>query len=821
MKNRYYKSLLCGALLLISPAALRAQFSVPWFVIAGGGGTATNNAISISGTFGQWEAAPPVTNGLFSLTSGFWGFSGSSQFVVPPPPAGTTLFSDTFAGNTINPSNWVTSGNTVVQANGTITISNNAVNDGGVLTSVPFALNNSTGLITITRELLVHAAPNTVTNYGAYDFLGQFGITVGVVPPFSVDYADWDYSDGVTYLARYGFYLARDGASPILIADQANVSPPLISPTNTPWDVWFTETVTYNPTNGVMEYFTNGTALQTNFTVGVLTGTGTPTMTLAFNAFGLGTGDYQSMSNLTVTQAAGLTNTAPIIVLSGSLAFGNVTTSATNQLTISNAGNAPLIISNITLAPPLGFTLNLTNATIAPGTATNVAVVFTPVVTSNNYSATLTIISDVGTNTVPVSGFVTSGTLELLVDISGNGKVSPSDNGKSFKSGAKISLKAAPGTGAAFAGWTGSIVSIANPLVFDITNSMVLQANFVSSPFGSVAGTYDGLFGASNAAEATSGLLKGLTVSTKGVYSGTLFIDGASHALSGTFVASGQASNSITRTTKLGGPLTVAMTLDLSNTPPQITGTISNTLTAAVANLVAYRATNAGTLKYTTLLEPEPGVLGQSNAPSGYGYLLMSQKAGVLTLSGNLADGTALSQTVPVTAVTGTNEVPVFVSLYANTGLLTGWLNMAGGTTPTGTLDWIKPAAPKSLLYPGGFTNEVTAQGAVWTAPAAHTAALDLTAGQLIISGGNLKTDLIFDVSLNSANALTEVASTNNSTNSVKGTIAPATGLLTVTFGNGAGKATTIGKGAVLQDTTNGAGYFLTKTNAGSFILQQ
>jgi hypothetical protein len=821
MKNRYYQGLLCGVLMLASPAALRAQFSVPWFVIAGGGGTATNNVISISGTFGQWEAAPPVTNGLFSLTSGFWGFSGSTEFVVPPPPPGTTLFSDTFAGNTINPSNWVTSGNVVVQTNGMIVVSNNAVNDGGVLTSLPFALNNSTGLITLTRDVLVHAAPNTTTNFGAYDFLGQFGITVGAVPPFSVDYADWDYSDGVTYLARYGFYLARDGASPILIADQANVSPPVMSPTNTPWDVWFSETVTYNPTNGVMEYFTND-VLQTNFNVGALTGTGTPAMTLTFNAFGLGTGDYQSMSNLTVSQAAGLTNTAPILVLSGSLAFGNVATSQTNQLTLSNAGNAPLVISNITIAPPLGFALNLTNATLAPGVATNVAVVFTPVVTTNNYSATLTIISDAGTSTVPVSGFVTSGTLELLVDISGNGKVSPSDNGKSFpKSGTKISLKAAPGAGAAFAGWTGSIVSIANPLVFDITNSMVLQANFVSSPFTNFAGTYDGLFGASNAAEATSGLLKGLTVSTKGVYSGTIFISGASHALSGTFVASGQASNYITRTTKLGGPLIVAMTLDLSNTPPQITGTISNTLTAAVANLVAYRATNTGTLKYTMLLEPEPGVLGQTDAPSGYGYLLMSQKAGVLTLSGNLADGTALSQTVPVTAVTGTNQVPVFVSLYANTGLLTGWVSMAGGTTPTGTLDWIKPAAPKSLLYPAGFTNEVTAQGAVWTAPAAHTAALDLSDGQLIISGGSLKTALTFDVSLNSANALTAVAGTNNSTNSVKGTIAPATGLLTVTFGNGAGKATTIGKGAVLLDTTNGAGYFLTKTNAGSIILQQ
>jgi hypothetical protein len=52
------------------------------------------------------------------------------------------------------------------------------------------------------------------------------------------------------------------------------------------------------------------------------------------------------------------------------------------------------------------------------------------------------------------------------------------------------------------------------------------------------------------------------------------------------------------------------------------------------------------------------------------------------------------------------------------------------------------------------------------------------------------------------------------------GSINPKTGLLTVTFGNGAGRATTAGKGAVLQHETNAAGFFLGKTNAGSILLQ-
>jgi len=51
------------------------------------------------------------------------------------------------------------------------------------------------------------------------------------------------------------------------------------------------------------------------------------------------------------------------------------------------------------------------------------------------------------------------------------------------------------------------------------------------------------------------------------------------------------------------------------------------------------------------------------------------------------------------------------------------------------------------------------------------------------------------------------------------GTIAPKTGLLQISFGNGARKATTASFGAMLQDSTNGGGYFVTKTNAGAILL--
>jgi hypothetical protein len=55
-------------------------------------------------------------------------------------------------------------------------------------------------------------------------------------------------------------------------------------------------------------------------------------------------------------------------------------------------------------------------------------------------------------------------------------------------------------------------------------------------------------------------------------------------------------------------------------------------------------------------------------------------------------------------------------------------------------------------------------------------------------------------------------------TNSLTGSINPKTGLLTLTFAHG--KTTQDAWAAILQDTTNAGGFFLTPTNAGSLELQ-
>ncbi len=809
MKYRIYLLLLLGASWLGGAPRLAAQtnFSIPWFVQAAGGGTTSGGNFLLSGTFGQWESTPqPLSGGSFSLTGGFW-----SQFSPLGAPF-DSLFFDGFDGNGIDPLKWIVTGQTVLQTNGIMEILTTVADGGGVLTSIPFAVQTN-GLITITRGVYLHAQPSPNSNYpGAY-FLGQFAINLGALPQFSVYYADFNYADGVTYTNRVGFFLARDGASPVYLADAPNISP-AISPI---FDTWFAETITYDPASGVMDYYTNN-VLASTFNVGALPPTSAPTMTLTFTAAGWFTGHEQFMTNLAVVQVPEATNPAPAIALSGDLTLGGVDLvsnltplpTLTGAFTISNAGSATLTIAGVSF--PGGFSGSLASNSIPPGGTALESVTFAPTIASN-YTGVVTVTSDAldGVNTIPISAFAYSSGLTVLVN--GSGSVSPNLNGKPVVPGRTYHLRALPTGGNLFSHWGGSTNSTSNPLAFTLPSSgALLEAYFVPGPFAAAKGPYNGLFSTTNGvSEETSGMLKSLTVAPTGHYSGILFFDGVAHGLAGTFSAGGQASNYINRPIRLGGPAILQMTLDSSDSPPHLTGTVTGTNNGApwLAALAAYPPTNHGTGQFTVLLAPT--YLGLDTIPPGYGYLLVSERAGVLTLAGAVADGTLVNQTVPVDV---NGNAPVFASLYGNSGLLTGWLNFSNNSV-TGSLDWIKHAA-RTGLYRGGFTNTVLVEGAAWTnnSPAP---ALDLPMGQLTALGGALTQSLTFDVSLNAHNALIQNAAT--ASNSLSGTVNPRTGLLTVTLGQGLGHPVIAARGAALQDSTNGAGYFLSKTNSGSILL--
>ena len=276
------------------------------------------------------------------------------------------------------------------------------------------------------------------------------------------------------------------------------------------------------------------------------------------------------------------------------------------------------------------------------------------------------------------------------------------------------------------------------------------------------------------------------------------------------FNVSGQATNHVRRTARQGGALTLEMTLNWNDSPPNITGTVSgNNGGPWVANLTAELAVKgSSSAEYTA-------VVLASGTPPGYGYFLITNHAGAVTLSGALADGTSFSQAV---SVSGAGDLPVYGNLYGSTGLLLGWIDLESGS-PSRKLDVDKRGiAFQRPLYQRLHQSCRCARVSLWTNPLPHTAAIDLPSGQLDISGGSLLSPLTFNVAVSNNNTLVKLP--GSPTNSLTGSINARTGLLTITFGNGAGKATTTGTGAVLQNVTNGGGFFLGKTNAGTILLK-
>lgn len=429
-----------------------------------------------------------------------------------------------------------------------------------------------------------------------------------------------------------------------------------------------------------------------------------------------------------------------------------------------------------------------------------------------------------------------------------HGDAAPSNNA-ALNIGEGYSIVAAPNASSLLGNWTnisGTNVTVTNgnTLKFIMESNTVIQASFVSNIFlgAQVHGAYNGLFyvptiindnvvtnpvvgtnGMTNEVVSTNyiftsqvtfesaGMLNNLVLGRQGTFSGRLLLTGGNYGLSGTFNAFGQATNTIARTAELGGTVIIDMTAD-TNGAGLITGSVSNAAWPNNAYLQADLATAApGTSQYTLLMVPPTNAPTNMVIPPGDGYALIADHGGTVTLSGGLADGTTFSQTVPASQ---SNEVPVYASLYGRTGFLLGWLNLTNldNTNADYELMWVKgtPAHP-GLLFPDGFTNTLLAVGSAWTNPGT----IALPSNTLVISNASL--DLNYTVSVKNNNELYNPSGAP--TNSLTGTINLQTGLLQITFGNGDGRATTRGYGAMLQNLAYAGGYFVTKTNAGSIIL--
>jgi hypothetical protein len=98
MKNHKSTLSLSVVTVMLSAAAL-AQYSIDWHTIDGGGGTSTGGVYSVSGTIGQPDAGPKMTNGQYSVTGGFWALptaiqtEGAPTLTIVPAGAGQAQIS--------------------------------------------------------------------------------------------------------------------------------------------------------------------------------------------------------------------------------------------------------------------------------------------------------------------------------------------------------------------------------------------------------------------------------------------------------------------------------------------------------------------------------------------------------------------------------------------------------------------------------------------------------------------------------------------------------------------------------------------------------
>jgi len=244
--------------------------------------------------------------------------------------------------------------------------------------------------------------------------------------------------------------------------------------------------------------------------------------------------------------------------------------------------------------------------------------------------------------------------------------------------------------------------SMATLTVLSTTNRMALAA-----------GVYNGLFYQTNAngtpdiTEATAGFLGNCIVASNGLYSAKMGFGGASYSLAGTFNASGTATATVPLTGAGASSVTVVLQLDLSNNTRQMTGSVSGN--AWTSTVLGDLATNAFPMLTGASLLLSPG--SSTNAPTNNGVATGLIANSILSLSGVLGDTAAFSQTVPISK---DGNVPIYINLYTNGGVLEGWINMDSGS-PVGTLTWIRPSGVlKPAGFPKGFDTLLQVSGATY-----------------------------------------------------------------------------------------------------------
>jgi subtilisin family serine protease len=269
----------------------------------------------------------------------------------------------------------------------------------------------------------------------------------------------------------------------------------------------------------------------------------------------------------------------------------------------------------------------------------------------------------------------------------GIGRVTPDLDGRSLEVGKTYTVKAVPGAGQIFAGWSGAEGGLPS-LTFTMRSNLVLTASFVPSPFPPVKGTYTGLVLDSDGVLPENSGCFSFRLTAMGQFTGQLTLAGSRRGFHGRFGLDGQAVFTVARGPQ--PPLLVTLRLDLTNRSDKVLGSVADTQRASglegdrnVFDPLSNPAQQAGTRSF--VLE-EGAAAGANLAATGASLI---RRSGAASLRGWLSDGRAFTRS---TTLARDGDCPFYLSLNRGTEVVVGWLNFPPGPVPAagGTVVWVR-----------------------------------------------------------------------------------------------------------------------------------
>jgi hypothetical protein len=397
---------------------------------------------------------------------------------------------------------------------------------------------------------------------------------------------------------------------------------------------------------------------------------------------------------------------------------------------------------------------------------------------------------------------------------SGAGTVTPALNGRLLEVGRTFEVRATPGDGQVFAGWSGGIESTNSTLRFQMRPDLYLQANFIPNPFIPVRGTYRGLFFNPGETRHESSGNFAVTVTRRGAFTARCVGAGKTNLFAGQFDLGGNASRTL-RPQKTN-ELSIELHLDLGGNGDQITGALISP--SWRADLFGKQA------RFNVQTNPAPqsgrhtltvsGADDSATAPGGnsIGFLVID-RAGTVRFIGALADGTAISQSA---VLSGNGDWPFYILLYGGRGSIFGWITIDGGANQfESRVNWFRPQTATGR-YSGGFALSLPVFGSRYVPPASGTSVLNFGDGRVTLGGGELPEVLAADLVLSKTGF-------NVASNAARITLAlnVTNGAIRGSFVHPVTKRMTGIKAVVLQSFNEADGFFLGPNQSGNVMVRQ